>query len=204
MMQNNVIGVLASGRGSNLQAIIEAINKGLLNVEIGVVISDKPNAKALDIATENNIIAICVDRKECSNQQEFEEKIVVALKKHNVSLVVLAGFMRILSPYFIQEFKEKIINIHPSLLPSFPGKNAHEQVISYGAKVSGCTIHFVDEGMDSGPIILQESIPVLDNDTEDSLAKRILYLEHTLYPKAISLVMENKLKIIGRKVIIKE
>ena len=100
--------------------------------------------------------------------------------------------------------EEKIINIHPSLLPSFPGKNAHEQVIAYGAKVSGCTIHFVDEGMDSGPIILQESIPVLDNDTEDSLAKRILYLEHTLYPKAISLVMENKLKIIGRKVIIKE
>lgn len=204
MMQNNVIGVLASGRGTNLQAIIDSKEKGALNISIGVVISDKPSAKALEIAKEYEIPAICVDRKQCDSQKDFEEKIVSELKKHNVSLVVLAGFMRILSPYFVQEFKEKIINIHPSLLPSFPGKNAHEQVIAYGAKVSGCTIHFVDEGMDSGPIILQEAIPVLDNDTEDSLAKRILYLEHTLYPKAISLVLEDKLKIVGRKVIIKE
>ena len=204
MMQNNVIGVLASGRGTNLQAIIDSKEKGALNISIGVVISDKPSAKALEIAKEYEIPAICVDRKQCDSQKDFEEKIVSELKKHNVSLVVLAGFMRILSPYFVQEFKERIINIHPSLLPSFPGKNAHEQVIAYGAKVSGCTIHFVDEGMDSGPIILQEAIPVLDNDTEDSLAKRILYLEHTLYPKAISLVLEDKLKIVGRKVIIKE
>ena len=204
MMQNNVIGVLASGRGTNLQAIIDSKEKGALNISIGVVISDKPSAKALEIAKEYEIPAICVDRKQCDSQKDFEEKIVSELKKHNVSLVVLAGFMRILSPYFVQEFKEKIINIHPSLLPSFPGKNAHEQVIAYGAKVSGCTIHFVDEGMDSGPIILQEAIPVLDNDTEDSLAKRILYLEHTLYPKAISLVLEDRLKIVGRKVIIKE
>ena len=204
MTNTQVLGVVASGRGSNLQSIIDAIKTGQITAKIGVVITDKPEAKALDRAREVGIPAVCVDRKKCASKDEFEQALVAELNKYNVDLVILAGFMRILSPFFVHSFKDKIMNIHPSLLPAFAGAHAHRDVLAYGAKVSGCTIHFVDEGMDSGPIILQESVPVLDDDTEDTLAARVLKIEHVLYPRAIALYLDGKLDVQGRHVIIKK
>ena len=146
-MNNQIIlGVLASGRGSDLQSIIDAIENGQIKTKIGVVLTDKPEAMALERARKAGIPAVCVDRKKCSTKEEFEQKLVEQLKKYNVGLVVLAGFMRILSPYFVNEFKNCILNIHPSLLPSFGGAHAHRDVLAYGVKVSGCTVHFVYEG----------------------------------------------------------
>jgi phosphoribosylglycinamide formyltransferase 1 len=203
-MTKSVLGVLASGRGSNLQSIMDAIEAGQINASIGVVITDKPEAKALERAAAAGILAVCVDRKKCASKEEFEEKLVETLRKHDVSLVILAGFMRILSPYFVRAFKDCIMNIHPSLLPAFGGAHAHRDVLAYGVKVSGCTIHFVDEGMDSGPIILQDTVPVLPGDTEDVLAARVLEKEHVLYPKAIELYTKGKLSVSGRHVTIQE
>ncbi|GBG55534.1 phosphoribosylglycinamide formyltransferase [Sporomusaceae bacterium FL31] len=200
MAETTVLGILASGRGSNLQSIIDAISTGKLAAKIGVVISDKPDANALKRAVDLNLTAVCVDRKQYKTQQEFEQALVTELKLHQVELVILAGFMRILSPYFVHAFANRIMNIHPSLLPAFPGKHAQEQAIHYGAKVSGCTVHFVDEGMDSGPIILQQTVPVLPDDTPSTLAERILQQEHVIYPQAIKLYIENKLQIEGRMV----
>lgn len=199
---STILGVLASGRGSDLQSIIDAIENGQLKTKIGVVISDKPDAMALARAQKFNIPAVCVDRKLYSDKESFEQELINQLHKYNVGLVVLAGFMRILSPLFVREFKNSILNIHPSLLPSFKGAHAHRDVLAYGAKVSGCTIHFVDEGMDSGPIIAQKAVPVLDNDTEDTLAARVLKEEHILYPKVIELYLANKIHINGRHVTI--
>lgn len=203
-MTKSVLGVLASGRGSNLQSIIDAIEDGQINASIGVVITDKPEAKALERAEAAGILAVCVDRKKCDSKEEFEQRLVETLRKHDVSLVILAGFMRILSPYFVRAFKDCIMNIHPSLLPAFGGAHAHRDVLAYGVKVSGCTIHFVDEGMDSGPIILQDTVPVLSGDTEDVLAARVLEKEHVLYPKAIELYTKGKLSVSGRHVTIQE
>ncbi|QJW44509.1 phosphoribosylglycinamide formyltransferase [bacterium BFN5] len=200
MAEATVLGILASGRGSNLQSIIDAILAGKLAAEIGVVISDKPDANALKRAADLNLTAVCVDRKQYKTQQEFEQALVNQLKLHKVELVILAGFMRILSPYFVHAFANRIMNIHPSLLPAFPGKHAQEQAIQYGAKVSGCTVHFVDEGMDSGPIILQQAVPVMPDDTPATLAERILQQEHIIYPQAIKLYIEKKLQIEGRMV----
>lgn len=200
MAETTVLGILASGRGSNLQSIIDAILAGKLSAEIGVVISDKPDANALKRAADLNLTAVCVDRKQYKTQQEFEQALVTELKLHQVELVILAGFMRILSPYFVHAFANRIMNIHPSLLPAFPGKHAQEQAIQYGAKVSGCTVHFVDEGMDSGPIILQQTVPVMPDDTPATLAERILQQEHVIYPQAIKLYIEKRLQIEGRMV----
>lgn len=200
MAETTVLGILASGRGSNLQSIIDAILAGKLAAKIGVVISDKPDANALKRAADLNLTAVCVDRKQYKTQQEFEQALVNELKLHQVELVILAGFMRILSPYFVHAFANRIMNIHPSLLPSFPGKHAQEQAIQYGAKVSGCTVHFVDEGMDSGPIILQQAVPVMPDDTPAILAERILQQEHVIYPQAIKLYIEKRLQIEGRMV----
>ena len=202
-MSKNVLGVLCSGRGSNLQSIIEAIERGQIKAEIGVVIANKPDAMALERARRAGIPAVCVNHKEFDGQTAFEAKIAEVLKAHGVTLVILAGFMRILSPYFVHEFAGKIMNIHPSLLPSFGGAHAHRDVLAYGVKVSGCTIHFVDEGMDSGPIILQTTVPVLDDDDEDTLAARVLEKEHILYPRAIELYLNGALEVEGRKVKIK-
>lgn len=200
MAETTVLGILASGRGSNLQSIIDAILAGKLAAEIGVVISDKPDANALKRAADLNLTAVCVDRKQYKTQQEFEQALVNELKLHQVELVILAGFMRILSPYFVHAFANRIMNIHPSLLPAFPGKHAQEQAIQYGAKISGCTVHFVDEGMDSGPIILQQAVPVMPDDTPATLAERILQQEHVIYPQAIKLYIEKRLQIEGRMV----
>ncbi len=195
-MSKHILGILCSGRGSNMQSIMAAVEAGQIKAEIGIVLTDKPEAKALQTAAAAGIKAVCVNRKECANQQEFEEKLVEELKAANVTLVVLAGFMRILSPYFVEAYRHRILNIHPSLLPSFGGAHAHRDVLAYGTKVSGCTIHFVDEGMDHGPIILQDTVPVLDDDTEDTLAARVLTKEHILYPKAIELFVDGKLELV--------
>ena len=195
-MSKHILGVLCSGRGSNLQSIMESIDKGQIKAELGIVLTDKPEAKALERAEAAGIKAVCVNRKECSGQQDFEEKLVAELRQAGVTCVVLAGFMRILSPYFVNEFKHQILNIHPSLLPSFCGAHAHRDVLAYGTKVSGCTIHFVDEGMDHGPIILQDTVPVMDDDTEDTLAARVLVKEHVLYPKAIQLFVDGRLELV--------
>lgn len=195
-MSKHILGILCSGRGSNMQSIMVAIESGQIKAEIGIVLTDKPEARALQVASEAGIKSVCVNRKACSTQQEFEEKLVAELKAANVTLVVLAGFMRILSPYFVEAYRHRILNIHPSLLPSFGGAHAHRDVLAYGTKVSGCTIHFVDEGMDHGPIILQDTVTVLDDDTEDTLAARVLTKEHILYPKAIELFVDGRLELI--------
>ena len=202
-MSNTVLGVLVSGRGSNLQAIIEQIKNGDIKARISVVISDKPGAYALERANAAGLEAVCIDRKQYGSRREFEDKVLAILNEYHVELIVLAGFMRILSGDFISHFSGRIMNIHPALLPSFPGLDAQGQAVRYGAKVSGCTVHFVDEGMDTGPIILQQAVPVEDDDTTETLAERILKEEHVLYPKAIQLFCDKKLIIDGRKVRIK-
>jgi len=194
--------VLVSGRGSNLQAILDAIMAERLKAKIGVVISDNPNALALKRVAGFDIATAVIERRKYSDRRAFEQAIAAELELHHVELVLLAGFMRILSAEFVGLFPGRIMNIHPALLPAFPGLNAQAQAIDYGVKVSGCTVHFVDEGMDTGPIILQEAVPVLEGDDEHSLAERILHVEHRLYPRAIGLYCEGRLKIEGRKVII--
>ena len=194
------IGVLVSGRGSNLQAIMDRIADGYLPLKIAVVISDKSDAYALERAQNAGIKTVAVVRKGCASKDEFEAKITAALEEAGCELVVLAGFMRILSGGFVNKWHHKIINIHPALLPSFPGLHGQGQAVAYGVKFSGCTVHFVDEGTDSGPIILQKVVPVLDDDTEDTLADRILVQEHIAMPEALKLWAEDKLEINGRKV----
>ena len=199
-MHRKVLGVLVSGRGSNLQAILDAINAGRLEAKIGLVISDNPEANALRRLGGLNIPTAVVERKNYKTKQDFEAALIAQLDLHHVELVILAGFMRILSPHFINRFPGRVMNIHPALLPAFPGLNAQEQAVRYGVKVSGATVHFVDEGMDSGPIILQEAVPVEDNDTVESLSERILHLEHKLYVRAVRLYCEGRISMEGRAV----
>ena len=194
------IGVVVSGRGSNLQSIIDHIAEGKLNVEIAVVVSDHKEAFALERAAKAGIPTAVVERKGCKDKAEFEDKIDAALREAGAEVVVLAGFMRILTGHFISRWEHKIINIHPALLPSFKGLDAQGQAVDYGVKVAGCTVHFVDEGTDTGPIILQKVVPVLDDDTEEALAARILVEEHKALPEAIQLWADGKLTIKGRKV----
>ena len=194
------IGVVVSGRGSNLQSIIDHIAEGKLNVEIAVVVSDHKEAFALERAAKAGIPTAVVERKGCKDKAELEDKIDAALREAGAEVVVLAGFMRILTGHFISRWEHKIINIHPALLPSFKGLDAQGQAVDYGVKVAGCTVHFVDEGTDTGPIILQKVVPVLDDDTEETLAARILVEEHKALPEAIQLWADGKLTIKGRKV----
>ena len=197
------IGVLVSGRGTNLQSIIDNIKNGNIPAEIAIVISNISGAYALSMAEKHSIKTKVIEHRNFKSREEFEKSIIEVLRTEGVELVCLAGFMRILSSFFINTFKHRIINIHPALLPSFPGTHAQKQALNYGVKIAGCTVHFVDEGTDTGPIILQEAVPVLDNDTEESLSSRILEKEHILYSKAIMLFAEGKIEIKGRKVIIK-
>lgn len=198
------LGVLCSGRGTDLQSIMDAIDRGEVAAEIAVVLTDKPDAFALERASKAGIKAVCVNRKQFDGRESFEQALVGQLQAAGVTLVVLAGFMRILTPYFVRQYAGRIMNIHPALLPSFPGAHAHRDVLAYGVKVSGCTVHFVDEGTDSGPIILQAAVPVLDGDTEETLGARVLEQEHIIYPRAIQLYCEGKLEINGRHVHIVE
>lgn len=197
------IGVLASGRGTNLQAIIEAVEEGRIEGEISIAVSDNPDAYALKRAKEHNIETQYIDFRSFKNKEDYDKKVVECLKEKKIDLVVLAGYMRILSPFFINAYKNRVMNIHPALLPSFPGLHAQKQAVEHGVKVSGCSVHFVDEGLDSGPIILQKAVEVKDNDTEESLTERILKEEHQIYPRAIQLFSEGRLVIKGRKVFIK-
>ncbi|WP_315444745.1 phosphoribosylglycinamide formyltransferase [uncultured Selenomonas sp.] len=199
-MREEKIGVLCSGRGSNLASIIEAIERGEIRAEIAVVIADKADAYALERAREKGIPAVAVVYRDYAERADFERALLTELHTHGVTLVVLAGFMRILSPVFVHAYTGRILNIHPALLPSFPGAHAHRDVLAYGVKVSGCTVHFVDEGMDSGPIILQASVPVQEGDTEEALAARVLAQEHRIFPEAIKLYVEGRLRTDGRKV----
>ncbi|KLU39312.1 MAG: phosphoribosylglycinamide formyltransferase [Peptococcaceae bacterium 1109] len=185
------LAVLASGRGSNLQAIIEAVRSGALTLEIVGVASDRPEAQALARAEAAGIPAAVFPPRQYENRRAHEAAILRWLQELEVDIVALAGYLRILSPGFIQALGCPILNIHPSLLPAFPGLNAQSQALAYGVKVSGCTVHFVDEGVDSGPIISQEAVPVLPHDTLESLSERILEAEHRLYPKALQLVAEG-------------
>ena len=196
------IGVIVSGRGSNLQSIIDHIAEGKLDVDVAVVVSDHKDAVALERAAKAGIPAAVVERKGCRDKEEFEDKIDAALRNAGAELVVLAGFMRILTGHFISRWEHKIVNIHPALLPSFKGLDAQGQAVDYGVKVAGCTVHFVDEGTDTGPIILQKVVPVMDDDTEETLAERILVEEHKALPEAIRLWSEGRLSIKGRKVYI--
>ncbi len=198
--ERRVIGVLVSGRGSNLQAIFDAIAAGTLPVRVGIVISDKANAYALERAKQAGVPHLVVERKSYPDKQSFERAIDAALREAAVELVVLAGFMRILGSEFVRAWSGRLMNIHPALLPSFPGLDAQAQALAYGAKISGCTVHFVDEGVDSGPVILQQAVPVLPADTEETLSERILAQEHRLYPEAIKLWAEGRLIVAGRRV----
>ncbi|HTP88128.1 MAG TPA: phosphoribosylglycinamide formyltransferase [Bryobacteraceae bacterium] len=195
------LGVLISGRGSNLEAIAFNVKAKKLDAEITVVISNRADAKGLEKARANGIPAVCIPSKGIP-REEYDRLLVAELKARNVELVCLAGYMRLLSPVFIREFPMRIMNIHPSLLPSFPGLDAQEQALHHGVKVSGCTVHFVDEDLDAGPIVLQAAVPVMDNDTADTLAARILREEHRIYSEAITLVAAGKIRVVGRRVLV--
>ena len=193
------IGVLISGRGSNLQAIIDAAARGEITGRVAVVISNKADASGLERARKAGIEALVIPSKG-KERTEFERELVEALESRCVELVCLAGFMRVLTPYFIRRFKNRIINIHPALLPSFPGENAQGQAFDYGVKVTGCTVHFVDEGVDTGQVIVQVPVEVREDDTAETLSARILEQEHKAYPRAIQLYAEGRLQVVGRKV----
>lgn len=198
------IAVLISGTGTNLQSIIDKTEAGILPVKIGCVISDKDTAYGLERARKHGIPAYFVDKKLYSLREEHEEAIIDILQKHDVELIVLAGYMRLLTSHIISRYRNRIINIHPALLPSFPGTDGYGDAWRYGVKVSGCTVHFVDEGCDTGPIIIQEVNPIEENDTIESFRERGLGIEHRVLPEAIQLYCESRLKIEGRRVRILE
>lgn len=193
------IGVLISGRGSNLHSILGAIDRGELDARVAVVISNRPDAPGLSYARDAGVATEIVEYRGFQTRADYDAVLVDRLRQHQVDLVCLAGFMRILGPVFVHAFPDAILNIHPSLLPAFPGVDAQRQACEYGVKVSGCTVHFVTEGLDEGPIVLQATVPVLEGDTRDSLAARILVEEHRLYPAAIARVLAGGWRIEGRR-----
>jgi len=194
------IGVLVSGSGSNLQSIIDNIEQGNLDAEIKVVISNIPNAYALERAQKHNLPTLVIRHEDFETREAFDEEIVRIFKSEDVELVVLAGFMRIISSVLLNAYPQRIMNIHPALLPCFPGMHAQRQAVEYGVKFSGCTVHLVDHGVDSGPIIIQAVVPVLDGDTEETLAARILKEEHRIYPQAIQFFASGIITVNNRRV----
>ncbi|MBC8413931.1 MAG: phosphoribosylglycinamide formyltransferase [Nitrospira sp.] len=197
------IGVLASGSGSNFQSIIDNIKSGSLNAEVAVLITDKPDAGAIDRAKNHGIEHLLLKYSDFKDRDSYFTRAATELKDRKVELVILAGFMRVVSRTLINEYPNRIMNIHPALLPSFPGLHGQSQALEYGVKLAGCTVHFVDEGMDTGPIIIQAAVPAYHDDTEDSLSARILKQEHRIFPLAIRLFSEGRLTVIGRKVFIR-
>lgn len=198
------VGVLASGRGSNFRALAEAAAAGRIPAAIVVLISDRPGAPVLDIARAQPVEVLVVDAKQQPSREAHEKAVIAALEERRVGLVCLAGYMRLLSRAFVDHFRGRLLNIHPSLLPAFPGLHPHRQALAHGVKVSGATVHFVDEGTDTGPIVLQAAVPVRGDDTEATLSDRILLEEHRLYPEAVRLFAEGRLEIRGRRVHIME
>lgn len=198
------VGVLASGRGSNFEAIVRASESGQVPARVVVLVSDRPDARALDVARRHGIETVVVERRDHPSREAHDKAVADALDRRQVALVCLAGYMRILSADLVRHFHGRLLNIHPSLLPAFPGLHAQRQAIEHGVRVAGATVHFVDEGLDSGPIVLQAAVPVRSGDTEAALAQRILAEEHRLYPEAIRLFAEGRLRIDGRRVHIAE
>jgi phosphoribosylglycinamide formyltransferase-1 len=195
------VGVLISGRGSNLQALIDAQQRGSLGGAIAVVVSNVASAPGLERAERAGIPTLVCDHRG-RTREDFDADVVSVLRDHGVELVCLAGFMRLLSPLFVRAFAGRVLNVHPALLPAFPGLDAQRQAFEHGVKVSGATVHLVDEGLDSGPIVAQEAVPVRSDDTAESLAGRILEAEHRIYPKAVRLLLEGRCRIEGRRVIV--
>jgi len=196
------LGVLASGNGSNLQSLIDRSIDGTLPAKVACVISNNATAFALERARRHGIPALHLDHRLFSSREAYDEALIDALREYGVELVALAGFMRIITPVLIDAFPNAIMNIHPALLPSFPGLHAQRQALRHGVKIAGCTVHFVDRGTDTGPIICQAAVPVMEGDTEDALSARILVEEHLCYPMAVRLFAEGRLTVSGRKVII--
>lgn len=195
------LGILLSGRGSNFEAIAKNVAAGKIpNARIAVVISNKPDAGGLEVAKRMGLEALVIPSKG-KPREEHDREVVAALQQRNVDLVCLAGYMRLISPWFVQQYPRRILNIHPSLLPAFPGLEAQEQAFAYGVKVTGCTVHFVDEELDHGAIIVQKTVPVLDGDDEHTLAERILEQEHLAYSEAINLVLSEQVEIVGRRLV---
>jgi phosphoribosylglycinamide formyltransferase-1 len=198
------LGILISGRGSNFEAIADSVAAGALGalgVEIAVVISNRAEARGLETARARGLHAVCLPSKGL-DREVYDRMVVAELRKHGVELVCLAGFMRLLSAGFIREFPNRILNIHPSLLPSFPGLDAQHQALAHGVKITGCTVHFVDEDLDAGPIVIQAPVPVRDDDTVETLAARILSEEHRIYAEAIGIVIAGKYRVEGRRVLL--
>ena len=201
------LGILISGRGSNMEAILKSVKSKKIPINPAIVISNRPDAKGLDIAKRLGVETAIVQSKEFKGSRaQYDKKIITILTKHGVTpndgLICLAGFMRIISPEFVKKYKNQIINIHPALLPAFPGLNSQKQALDYGAKVSGCSVHFVDAGMDTGPVIMQATVTINQRDTEETLSKRILVKEHEIYPKAVELYARNRIKVSGKKTMI--
>lgn len=194
------LGILASGRGSNMVAIMDAIESGRLSARVGVVISNRANALALESARKRGVKAVFVDPNGFASRNEYEKEVAKVLEEASVDLVCLAGYMSVLGSDFVKKFQYRLLNIHPSLLPAFKGLDAQKQALEYGVKFAGCTVHFVDEGVDSGPIILQAVVQVYDDDTPETLSNRILQEEHRIYSEAISLLEQGRLVIEGRRV----
>ncbi len=195
--------VLISGRGSNLEAILKAIEDGKIKANVSLVISSRAEARGLKIAESYGVKTKFVNPKDFSNRDEYDSELIKIIKSVNPDLIVLAGYMRILTDGFIDSFENRIINIHPSLIPSFQGLKAQKQALVFGAKYTGCTVHFVSKELDNGPVIIQAVVPILPDDTEDSLSNRILQFEHKIYPQAVKWFTENRIKVEGRKVIVK-
>jgi phosphoribosylglycinamide formyltransferase-1 len=198
------IGVLISGRGSNMEALAIACKEGQIPARVATVVSNEPGAAGLARAHRHGIDTVVVDHREIRGREAHDRRMAEVLDHAGCNLVCLAGYMRLLSPWFVEHYRDRIMNVHPALLPAFPGLDAQKAAWEYGAKVSGATVHFVDEHLDHGPIILQGSVPVLESDTADTLSARILALEHILYPRAVRLFFEGKLKVDGRRVIVDE
>lgn len=196
------IGVLASGRGSNLQAIIDAIEAGKVDAKIVLVLSNKKDAVALERARKHGLTDVFLDPKPFAgrpdSREAYDRAVLDVLRKHDVDLVLLAGYMKIVTPVLVKAYENRMMNIHPSLLPSFPGLDAQKKALEYGVQLSGCTVHFVTDGVDEGPIIIQAAVPILEGDTPEALAARILVEEHKIYPKAVQLYAEGRLKVDGR------
>ena len=197
MSKKTKVGVLVSGNGSNLQAIID---KNIASCEIALVISNKPDAYAIKRAEISNIPFEVINNKDYGSREEFEQELIKSLDSKGIELVVLAGFMRVLTPFFVRHYKNRIVNIHPALLPSFPGVDAAKQALEYGVKYTGCTVHFVDDGVDTGPIILQTIVAIEQDDTEETLLEKIHKEEHKIFPQAVKLFCEGKIRIEGRRV----
>jgi phosphoribosylglycinamide formyltransferase-1 len=194
------LGVLASGSGSNLQAILDACAARRIPAEVAVVICNLPDARALQRARDARVPALALPHQEFARREDYDARLVTELRARGVELVCLAGFMRIVTPVLLSAFPQRVINIHPSLLPAFPGMHGVRQAFRAGVRVSGCSVHFVDQGTDSGPVLIQAAVPVLDGDTEESLAARILAQEHRIYPRAIQLIAEGRVQVDGRRV----